>query len=125
MAAQSIYKIKIKIPTAKNGSWFISYINQKGKMIIIKRKNAGAVYRLVKGLCSLRAASPVRGKTRVSVFYPHYYRNEIETPLIFQREAKYIQYAVACFLEDYLPYSTLRKAEREFLGSITNKNYSH
>ena len=113
MTAQSIYKIKIKTPTAKNGSWFVSYTNQKGKMIIVKRKNAGAVYRLVKGLCSLRAASPVRGKTGVSVFYPHNYRNETKVDSNFRSTI----YALACFLEDYLPYSTIKRAEKEYLNS--------
>ncbi len=117
-ARQKINRITIKVPTAHRSSWIVSYTNKKGKMTSIKKENVGSVYRLIKGLCSLRTASPVRGKTRVSVFYPHYYRNEIETPLIFQYEAKYAQYAVACFLEDYLPSSTLKKAEKEYLSFL-------
>ena len=120
MTAQSIYKIKIKTPTAKNGSWFISYPTNN-KMTTIKREDGKVVYHLVKRKILKFLASAKGGKTGVSVFYPHKYRNETKIDSNYQATI----YALACFLEDYLSPSILRKAEREFLGSITNKNYSH
>lgn len=98
-------KIKLTVPQHTE-KWRISF---KGGTPF-QRKTAMTAYALIERKVLQLLGTRVKEKMAIVVRYGHGVVNET----IASRKVSYLLHALACFLEDYLPASSLKTKERKY-----------
>lgn len=105
-------------------------IDEKGKFKLQSRGNiSGRQYKTANGLLGRLSNDVLRRglKEKTSIAIKEYIHSHFENinETLPSNDKEYLLYPTACFLEDYVSKSTLRKAEKrwtKFLSLKENKN---